>query len=148
MELKTMFDPGTKQEIISRINQLSPASRRKWGKMNVSQMLTHVQRQIRYTYGEHRIRSNFFLRILGPMFKGILYNAKPYKQGLPTDPSYVVSDERDFLTEKNNLLDLLGRFSEANISGKPHPIFGKISKEQWGLAIWKHLDHHLKQFGV
>ena len=148
MVIKTMFDPPVKQEIIERIQRLTSTTPAKWGKMNVAQMLTHTQRQIQYTFGEHQIKGNFLLRMVGPLFKGILYNDKPYKQGLPTDPTYVVVDERDFDTEKKNLLALIDRFSETAVSDAPHPIFGKITREQWGKAIWKHLDHHLRQFGV
>ncbi|HEY6505128.1 MAG TPA: DUF1569 domain-containing protein, partial [Chitinophagaceae bacterium] len=88
------------------------------------------------------------LKLIGPLFKSVLYNDKPYKQGLPTDKSYVVSDAKEFEKEKKQLLELVNRFSEAIILEVPHPVFGKLTKEQWSKATWKHLDHHLKQFGV
>ncbi|MEO5945383.1 MAG: DUF1569 domain-containing protein [Chitinophagaceae bacterium] len=148
MEIKNLYDDSVKQEIIDRITKLTPASETKWGKMNVSQMLHHCQLPVLAAYGTIKPRGNFFLRLLGPMFKSVLYNENPYKQGLPTDKMYIITDEKDFEKEKTELLNLVEKFSESAVTKLPHPVFGKLSKEQWSKATWKHLDHHLKQFGV
>ena len=148
MEVKDMFDPAVKQAIVDRINKLTPESQRRWGKMDVAQMLAHVQLPISCAYGTHQVKPMFFMRVLGPLFKGVLYNEKPYKQGLPTDPSYVVVDTKNFETEKQALLGKLTRFSPGAIVVEKHPVWGKLSKDQWSKATWKHLDHHLTQFGV
>ncbi len=147
MEVKSLFDPAVKQEIIERINRLSPASQRKWGKMDVAQMLAHLQRPINFSYGNHTLQGSFLLKLIGPLFKTVLYNSKPYKQGLPTDKTYIVADMREFETEKQALLDLVNRFNESTVLEAPHPVFGKLTKEQWSRATWKHIDHHLQQFG-
>ena len=148
MEPKDMFDPAVKQDIINRINQLTPETQRKWGKMNVSQMLAHVQLPISCAYGTHKVKGSFLLKLLGPFFKGILYNNKPYKQGLPTDPTYIVVDAKNFETEKKMLLNLVNKFSPDAVVLLHHPVWGKMTKDQWSKATWKHLDHHLQQFGV
>ena len=148
MEIKNLFDPAVKQEIIDRINKLTPQTQHLWGKMNVAQMLAHVQLPISCAYGTHQVKGSFLLKLLGPLFKGILYNDKPYKQGLPTDPTYVVVESKDFENEKQRLLEKLNRFSGETIVLENHPVWGKMTKEQWSRATWKHLDHHLKQFGV
>src|SRR5215510_15077631 len=111
MEIKDMFSPAEKQAIIDRINKLTAETQRKWGKMNVSQMLAHVQLPIKCAYGTHQVKGSFILKLVGPLFKSILYNNKPYKQGLPTDKSYVVVDEKNFEAEKQTLLDLVNKFS-------------------------------------
>ena len=148
MEVKNLFDPSVKQEIIDRINKLTPQTQRQWGKMNVEQMLAHVQLPISCAYGTHQVKGSFLLKLLGPLFKSVLYNEKPYKQSLPTDKSYVVVDKKDFEKEKEGLLEKLSMFSNDNIVLLNHPVWGKMSKDQWSKATWKHLDHHLKQFGV
>jgi hypothetical protein len=148
MVVRDLFDPAIKQEIIARINSLTPQSQRKWGKMDVGQMLAHVQLPISCAYGTHQVKGSFILKLLGPVFKSILYNNKPYKQGLPTDRTYVITDSKDFEKEKQNLLTLLNKFSGENIVVEKHPVWGKLTKEQWSKATWKHLDHHLQQFGV
>jgi Protein of unknown function (DUF1569) len=148
MEVKDLFDPMVKQDIIARINKLSPQSQRQWGKMDVAQMLSHVQLPISCAYGTHQVKGSFLLKLLGPFFKSILYNNKPYKQGLPTDKTYVVAEAKNFETEKQNLLEQLDWFCPDKIVMENHPVWGKLSKNQWSKATWKHLDHHLKQFGV
>ena len=148
MEIKNIFDPIVKQDIIERIKKLTPQTQRKWGKMDVAQMLSHVQLPIKCAYGTHQVKGSFLLKLLGPLFKGILYNEKPYKHGLPTDPTYVVIDAKNFETEKQILLELVDKFSPETVVLLNHPVWGKMTKEQWSKATWKHLDHHLSQFGV
>ncbi len=148
MEIKNLFDTAAKQEIINRINNLTTQSQANWGKMNVAQMLVHCQLPVLASYGKHKVEGSFILRLIGPLFKSVLFNNTPYKKGLPTDKSYVVTDEKEFEKEKSRLLELLTQFSENSLTDTAHPVFGKLTKEQWSLATWKHLDHHLRQFGV
>jgi len=149
MEVKNLFDPGAKQDIIERINKLTPESKSLWGKMNVSQMLAHLQMPIGIAYGTHQPKGSFLLRLIGPLFKSKLWDENPYKQSLPTDPTFVmIGSDKDFEKEKAVLVDMINRFTESVVAGERHPVFGKMSKENWSKATWKHLDHHLKQFGV
>src|SRR5688572_5565792 len=97
MEVKNLFDPSVKQEIIDRINKLTAQTQRQWGKMNVSQMLAHVQKPIGIALGTHQPKGSFLLRLIGPLFKSGLWNETPYKQSLPTDPTFVMTgEEKDF----------------------------------------------------
>ena len=149
MEVKNLFDPSVNQEIIVRINKLTPDSKALWGKMNVGQMLAHLQVPIGVAEGTNKIKRTLFGRIVGPMVKSIIYNEKPFKRHLPTDPSFVmINSEKDFETEKQKLLEMVSNFSEKNIVNEVHPFFGKMTKEQWSKGTYKHLDHHLQQFGV
>ena len=59
-----------------------------------------------------------------------------------------MTDPKDFEKEKQILLEMIMNFKEENIVDTPHPFFGKLTKEQWSKGTWKHLDHHLQQFGV
>ena len=149
MEIKSLFDPNVKQDIIDRINKLTAQSQRQWGKMDVAQMLAHVQQPIEVAYGKRELKSHWLLKLIGPLFKTKLYNGQPYKQGLPTDRSYVMTGTvKDFEKEKQQLLELINHFHDTNLTEARHPVFGTFTKEQWSLATWKHLDHHLRQFGV
>jgi Protein of unknown function (DUF1569) len=148
MEVKNLFEPAVKQDIITRINKLTPASKAQWGKMNVGQMLAHCQVPIGVGLGTNKISRSFVGIIFGPFAKKILYNDKPFKRHLPTDRTFVMKDEKDFEKEKQALLAMVNNFSENNIVDSPHPFFGKLTKEQWSKGTWKHLDHHLQQFGV
>jgi len=149
MELKNLFDPAVKREIIDRISKLTPQSQSQWGKMNVSQMLAHVQVPMGVAVGKHKLKRTLFGRIVGPLAKPILYNNKPFKHHLPTDKSFVMTgQEKDFEKEKQSLISTINLFTEQTMVDEPHPFFGKLTKEQWSVGTWKHLDHHLQQFGV
>ena len=148
MEIKNLFAPAVKEVIINRINRLTPNSKALWGTMNVEQMMAHLQRPIALAFGKHTLKGNFILKLIGPLFKSALYNEKPYKHGLPTDKTYMVTDAKNFEQEKNKLVEMIHDFKEENISDAKHDIFGKLTKEQWSKATWKHTDHHLQQFGV
>jgi Protein of unknown function (DUF1569) len=149
MEIKNLFEPSVKQDIIDRINKLTPQSQRKWGKMDVAQMLCHVQAPMSVAFGNTTVKGSWLMRQILPLFKSSLYNEKPWKQGLPTDKTFITTGlQKDFETEKKIVLDMLNRFTEASMTNDKHPIFGRLTKEQWSKATWKHLDHHLKQFGV
>ena len=148
MEVKNLLDPEVKQEMIDRINRLRPASQRKWGSMDVSQMLAHCQKPIQVALGQHIPKGSFLLRVFGPMFKSSLYNDRPYSRNLPTDKTFKITSSKDFEKEKSALVNLINNFTEDNIIKGPHPIFGKLTRDQWSLSMWKHTDHHLHQFGV
>lgn len=149
MEVKNLFDPSVKQEIIARINKLTPQTKQLWGIMNVSQMLAHVQMPIRIAFGTHRPKGSFLLSLIGPLFKSKLWDENPYKQSLPTDPTFVMTgSEKEFEKERSEVIQLINNFTKESIVGERHPVFGKITKENWSKATWKHLDHHLKQFGA
>jgi hypothetical protein len=149
MEVRSMFEPGVKEKIIDRINNLTPQSQPQWGKMNVAQMLAHLQQPIGVAEGVYKLRRTLFGKIVGPMVKSIIYNDKPFKRNLPTDPSFVmISYEKDFEIERESLINMIRDFKEENIINDTHPFFGKLTREQWSKGTWKHLDHHLQQFGV
>jgi len=149
MEVKNLFDPEVKREIINRINRLTPDSKPLWGKMNVSQMLAHLQVPIGVAVGRHKLKRSLFGKIMGPIARPMLYNHKPFRRALPTDKSFIMTGtDKVFETEKMNLLHMVQGFSESALVNEPHPFFGKLTAEQWSKGTWKHLDHHLQQFGV
>ncbi len=74
MEVKNLFDAAVKQKIITRINTLTPQSHAQWGKMNVAQMLAHCQMPLGVATGKHTLKRNFFLSLIGPLFKKQLFN--------------------------------------------------------------------------
>lgn len=149
--MKSLFSEQAHNEIIDRLNQIDENAQSKWGKMNVSQMLAHCQFPLQVALQELKLeRPNFFKRALFSLFKSSLYDDKPWKQGLPTSNAFVVTSEKDFTKEKALLTEKIRDFhSEKNkTEWPPHPMFGAFTSEQWGKMQYKHLDHHLKQFGA
>ena len=148
MELKNLFDPTVKQDVIGRINLLKPATQRKWGKMDVAQMMAHLQAPLGVPMGKHEMKGSVLIRLFAPLVKKQLYNDKPFRRNLPTDKTFKIADQRDFEKEKQQLIELINCFTEENIRNDVHPLFGKMTLQQWSNSNWKHVDHHLQQFGV
>ena len=112
-------------------------------------MLAHLQQPLEVALGKRTIKGSFFMNLLLPFFKTTLWDDKPWKKGLPTDPTYITAGEmKEFSAEKANLLELISQFQEKDVNLEKHPVFGRMTKEQWSKSAWKHIDHHLKQFGA
>ncbi len=149
--MKNLLHKLAYEELNSRIQQLHPASNALWGKMNVAQMLAHLQEPLKAALSTQPVPRTFMGRIVSLFFKKKMYDDTPWKQNLPTSPAFVFKDERDFDTEKKNLQQKIYAFytaGEAGIGNFSHPMFGKFTKEQWGMSAYKHIDHHLTQFAV
>jgi hypothetical protein len=149
--MKSLFDPSVNKEILERIDKLTPDTEAKWGEMNVAQMLTHAQRPLKVAYGELLLKRGLIGILFGGMAKRSLLKPEPFKKHLPTDPNFVVKDTRIFEEEKENLRNLVIKFEKSGpdaLTKDPHPFFGKLTVDEWDALQWKHLDHHLRQFGV
>jgi hypothetical protein len=149
--MESLFNKTVTDEIIERINKLSPDSQKKWGKMSVSQMLAHCNEPFRQAFGEMKLKRTIPGILFGGIVKKKVLGDKPFKEGLPTDKEFIIKDDRNFEEEKNKLIENYKRFSEGkgnNLTSDPHPFFGKMSVEDWDLLFYKHIDHHLRQFGA
>ena len=84
------------------------------------------------------------------MMKSMMYSDKLWKHNIPTKKEFIITGNVDFNVEKENLVQIVTTFHERKkqTDWNPHPIFGDFKKEQWGKMHYKHLDHHLRQFGV
>ncbi len=151
MEVKNLFDQQAYDEIMIRLQNLSAGSERQWGKMTAAQMLAHCKEAYKVPLTSKKLKRKLISYIIGWAFRPILYNEKKYRQSLPTAPNFIIKDERDFEKEKSEMLSIVKAFHErgaVGIGDKVHPMFGPMTAEQWGKSMWKHLDHHLRQFGV
>jgi Protein of unknown function (DUF1569) len=149
--MKNLLDKEVYLELTKRAQNLQPNSQSQWGKMNVSQMIAHVSEAYSVPLSDKPLPRMFIGKLIGWAIKPMLYNDKPWKQNLPTAPSFIIKDERNFNAELLKLLNLIEKFHQAgaeNIGRFPHPMFGNFTTDQWGMAMYKHLDHHLVQFGV
>lgn len=137
--------------MISRIDKLHPDSQRQWGKMDVAQMMAHCSAALDLASGR-LIRPRLLIgRLIGPFARPIFTNDKPFGRNGPTDKKLVISDKRDFSREREQLKTRVRQFhqgGEAQCTTHPHPFFGKIRPHEWATGMYKHLDHHLRQFGV
>lgn len=147
--MQSLLNSKSHQEIQERIAKLSPESRPIWGKMNAGQMLKHCQRplEIAVHQKDFGLKPNILVKLF---FKKAMYSDKPFMKNMPTPKGFIVSEDVDFNTEKESLLKLINAFYQLKDQNEwnPHPVFGKLSSQEWGQMQYKHLDHHLKQFGV
>lgn len=151
MDVKNLFDKTAFTELTERLNILTPESKGLWGKMNVSQMLAHCKEAFKVPLMEKPPKRMLMGYLFGWLAKPLLYGPKPYKKSLPTAPNFIITNERDFEEERKQLIELVTKFHQSDPNGigdKVHPFFGKMTAEQWGKGMWKHLDHHLQQFGA
>jgi hypothetical protein len=149
--MKNLFQRETIDEVISRVDRLQPATQRQWGKMDVAQMMAHCSATLDMASGRINTPRALIGRLLAPFVKSIYTNEKPFSRGNPTDPKLVVSDQRDFLREQEQLKLKVRQFhegGEAQCTRHPHPFFGALPPQDWARGMYKHLDHHLRQFGA
>jgi hypothetical protein len=149
--MKSLFDKESYEEVVQRMNALTPQSQHLWGKMEVAQMLAHCKEAFRVPLSDHKYPRIFMGVLMGWMMKSKLYNESPWGKNLPTAPNFLIKDERNFDTEKKELTEMITAFHTAgpgNVGKFPHPFFGSFTSDQWGKSMYKHLDHHLRQFGV
>jgi hypothetical protein len=147
--MKTLWQAETRAECMARARQLTPESQRRWGKMTVDQMLAHVVDAFRMGLGELEVRPRKLVVRFWPI-NYVICNWVPFPQNLPT-ASEIVSRKKASIDEELQQLEAaLIRFAaKRNQRVWPlHPAFGKLSASSWGRLGYKHVDHHLRQFGV
>jgi hypothetical protein len=149
--MNNLYQPADVAALIRRIEQLRQDAPRQWGKMKVAQMLAHCNVSMETAMGQNQIKRLFIGRILGTLLRPVVLGRKPFARNTPTDKSYIFKDDRVFEEEKAKLIAAVRKFAEggpAQCTTHPHPFFGSFTPEQWAVFQWKHLDHHLRQFGA
>jgi hypothetical protein len=135
--MKSLFNKGDNQEIINRISTLTAASQAQWGKMNVGQMLTHCQEPLRVAYGDLKLKRGLIALLFGAYVKKKLTkDEQPFGKNLPTDNAFI------------GVVQKFEQVGPSGITKEKHPFFGSMTPNEWDIIQWKHLDHHLKQFGA
>jgi hypothetical protein len=151
--MKNLFDAAVANEVKARLGQLEPHSERLWGKMTAAQTLAHCSVSMQWAVGEVvpeelALPARLMGRVVKPMVFG---NDEPIRKNSPTAGSLIVAGERDFGKERERLLGLIDKFAAGGAAGctrNPHSFFGRMTPQEWAILMYKHLDHHLRQFGV
>ena len=151
--MQNVFDAKDAQEYINRINNLTPETPRKWGKMSADQVLAHLNVAYDLTFTPEKFpKPNFIAKFLLSKFvKPKITTEIPYKPSLPTSPAFIIADERNFEEEKAKLIGNIQRVQQLGreaFEGKENINFGKMTAQCWNNMFAKHLNHHLDQFGV
>ncbi len=151
-QMKNCFDPVVSQELISRINRLTPSHSPLWGKMTVSQMLAHCSVAYEMVYTDKHPKPGKIICFLLRLFvkKGVV-NETPYPRNSRTAPAFIIKDKRNFEEEKSKLISYIQKTTDLGpmyFQGKESLSFGPLTTGEWNNLFYKHLDHHLTQFGV
>lgn len=151
--MKNIFDAVVVEEIVKRINQLTPETKPLWGKMSVAQMLADSNVSYAFNdYPERFTRPNALKKwLLKTFVKPNVVSDKSYKKNSPTAPVFLIKETKDFNTEKQLLIDNIRKTQQiggAYFEKIDNFSFGKMTIQEWNNMFYKHLDHHLTQFGV
>lgn len=149
--MKSILDLDTKNDILKRIEKLNPETKSLWGKMNVAQMLCHCANGMGLATGKIKPPRQFIGKLFGWIFKPAYYNNRHFPKNIQTIKGGAVSEEKEFAFEKKRLVEAIEEMhagGEEICTTHPHPIMGNYTPAEWGMGMYKHLDHHLRQFGV
>ncbi len=150
--MNSIFDERETNTVIERINKLEPATRPLWGKMSADQMLAHCNVTYEMVYDQiHKEPKGFTKLLLKWFVKPTVVGEKPYKKNSKTAPQFLITNAKNFRLEKDRLIAYLKRtqsLGTKHFHNKESHSFGKLSASEWNIMFYKHLDHHLRQFGV
>ncbi|TAF47666.1 MAG: DUF1569 domain-containing protein [Sphingobacteriales bacterium] len=152
MSLPNIFNKEVSEKVIQRIEQLKPSTQAKWGKMSVDQVLAHCNVSYELVYDNIHPKPNFFMGfILKTFVKNIVVSETPYKKSSQTAPEFIMKGDKNFEAEKTRLIEYIKKtqqLGETTFDNKVSNSFGKLTATEWSNLFYKHLDHHLNQFGV
>lgn len=150
--MSNVFDLNNVNQVISRINQLSSETERQWGKMTSAQMLAHCNVTYEMVYENTHPKPGAVARFMLKLFvKKTVVSDTPYKRDTRTAPQFIITETKDFDAEKARLIAYIQKTQELgadHFDGKESHSFGALNKQEWNNLFYKHLDHHLTQFGV
>lgn len=152
MAFPDIFDPAVTEALLARLERLRPEDQPRWDRMDVARMVAHCSA----TYDDLRDtpsnRHSPFTKVLNRLvIKGKVISEKPFPETAP-GPASPVSSDPEVLARAQARLSAHLKATQAlgaqAFEGRVHPHFGRLTARQWSNLFWKHLDHHLRQFGV
>lgn len=149
--MRNLFEPSAVVELKERLARLRPDSARQWGKMTPAQAMAHYAAQMEMIFGHTFPPRSILGHILGKRAKAMILSDEPFPRNMPTDKFFLIEDDRDLDTERDRVRTLLELFVQGGpgvCTRHPHSFFGSMTPAEWSRLMYRHLDHHLRQFGV
>ena len=149
--MHSFFNQTDTEEILKRIQKLTPETQHLWGKMDVAQMMAHCSILLRVARGQEKPKRRLLGVLLGWAVKDKFFGTQPHPKNSPTDSSFIITGKKEFEAERQKLIEHIRAFSSGgpqSCTTHPNPFFGKLTPDEWARGQYKHVDHHLKQFGV
>ena len=148
--MPSLFDPQIRDTILARVDRLSPARKPLWGRFTAPEMVCHVSCALRQGLGELEAGP-----ATGPLahapLNWLVIHVVPWPKGKgKSPPEFLATRPTTWEADVSRLRDLIRRFSARGprAAWPSSRVFGRISGRSWGVMEHKHLDHHLRQFGV
>lgn len=150
--MKSIFDKSTRDELTNRISSINENSNSLWGKMNIYQMTKHCTMWNEWVLGKENFvyKQEFLGKIFGKMaLRSNTKDDKPIGKNMPAGKAFTVKEkEGDLKTQKSIWTNQINAYEQFSNDNFIHDFFGKMTKEQIGIFVYKHNDHHLRQFNV
>jgi hypothetical protein len=147
----TIFDGRDRDAVLARLAALRSDAARVWGKMDAAQAMAHCSLVLECTLGERPVHQVFIGKLIGRFFRAKLLGPEPFSRNAPTGSFLIVADPRNFARERDRLTGAIRRFAAAGPASAatfPHGFLGRLTGDEWGRMMHKHVDHHLRQFGA
>lgn len=146
---KSVWEPDARRELKQRLASLNPQTRPQWGKMSAPQMVTHLADSLRMATGDLPCAPKTGPLKFFPLKQLVIYWA-PWPKGAPTAPELLARAPQTWTTELSDATGMIDRVAERGPNGPfaDHPAFGTLTGNAWGVLIYRHFDHHLRQFGA
>jgi len=147
--METIFNQVNFQAIYNRMVKIKPDAKRQWGKMNVVQMLNHLKIATGSSIQVYHLKdeSSFLSRVIIKFFALRVLKQLPKNVEGPNGFKIEMNKTLDFNSEKEQALNILKKAYACTQNRYVHPMFGIMSKALWEILIYRHFDHHLRQFG-
>jgi hypothetical protein len=147
--MKSVFNPAVHRELQERVQRLKPQQQAQWGKMSAAQMVAHLTDSLKMASGELECTPKKVPLRFSPLKELVIY-VLPIPKGVPTVPELIARKPGEWTAEIADLREQLNGLVErgAEALAPSHPAFGTMSPKQWGVLVYRHMDHHLRQFGV
>ena len=149
---KNLLNPEHRAEIRNRFAKLNANASAQWGKMNAGEMSLHCQYPLEVALAQKALNRGLMGLLFGKMIKKQLLADKALPKNSPTVPQWrTAGSQSDYNQNSSRLLSLIDQFGQedpAVLNQRIHPVFGPMTSQEWGVLNYKHLDHHLRQFGV
>ena len=147
---RTIFDPRQRDDLLERLDRLTPDATAQWGTMTAHRMLCHLSDSLRVVLGEApaAFKSG---HLANPVARWLLAYVIPFPKGrAETAPEMLSTQPGDWDVDLASAREYLRTAARQGPDGKwaRHPAFGDVSGALYGVFIHKHFDHHLRQFGV
>lgn len=145
---RSAYEPAARDALAARLQQLRAEQRPRWGRMDASRMLLHLLEAYRMPNGDLRIpRRPMPLRFL---VRWLLLYVLPFPKGAPTARELLIRPATSFDADKAELERVIRGLQPPDTDAQvgDHPIFGRMSVRDWGVLLYKHTDHHFRQFGI